>query len=261
MKCPADRLVTPIHLKDQPDMPWPEDERAFYVLAANGLFRCRNHPFFRSCVPAPEGPSELAQQKAFLDLRYPKLPRKAFELVVGFFARVGELHGAEAAVLLAWDPAAGRVRLVVPEQVATVSRNWWGDRFPIGLNYEVPATLPAHWVLMGDVHSHVDGAAYASAVDRDDETYRAGLHVVVGRLYREPPELYAAAVVDGMRFKVDPALVLEGYQRRRLKVPRSWLSKVKVEPHSYAKKAATYTVSTYHDTGRVSSPKREDHDD
>ena len=31
------RLITPIHIKDSPELEWPEGESAFYVLAGNGL--------------------------------------------------------------------------------------------------------------------------------------------------------------------------------------------------------------------------------
>jgi hypothetical protein len=241
MATPTSSGHTPVYVKDRADMLWPEEDKIFYLLAANGLFRCRNHPFFRSSVPAPEGPSELLEQATFLEPRYPLISRHRFEHVVGFFARIALLHGSEAAVLLAWDRTAQRIRVIVPEQVATVSRNWWGDVFPIGLHYEIPADLPRDWILLGDIHSHVNGAAYASATDREDETHRAGLHIVVGRLNREPPEIHIAAVVDGTRFRVRPDVVLEGYERRRMRVPLSWIGRVQVEPSGSAYRGKTST--------------------
>src|SRR5436853_153598 len=122
--------VTPIYLKTRDDMPWPEDE-VFYVLSGDGLFLCRNHPFFRSSVPARRWPGELAGHAPALALRYPKLPRRLLEMTVGFFARIGRLHNAEAAVLLAWDRAANRPRLLVPDQTATVGTTWRGETYPI----------------------------------------------------------------------------------------------------------------------------------
>jgi hypothetical protein len=236
MRHPDDNLVTPIYVKSDREMPWPEGETAFHLLTSSGLYLCRNHPFFRSCVPAAAWPSELAEQQSFLELHYPKIPRRRFELIVGFFARVAERHGSEAAVLMVWDARGKRVRFVVPEQVATVSKNWWGDTYPIGLHYQVPTDLPAGWTVIGDIHSHVDDPAYASGTDKDDETHRAGLHIVVGRISREPPDLYIAAVVDGTRFRVDPTAVIAGYRQRRLRVPSSWLERVKIEPPSWKKK-------------------------
>src|SRR5439155_1382120 len=123
------------------------------------------------------------------------------------FARVAEMHGAEAGVLLAWDARARRLRVLVPEQRATVSQGWRGRRYPIGLHYETPNDLPRELTLLGDVHSHVDEPAYSSGTDRQDEAHRPGLHIVVGRISEEPPEFHVEAVVDGTRFTVDPALV------------------------------------------------------
>ncbi len=51
-----------------------------YVLASNGLFLCRIHEFMTTCVPAPDWPSGLADQRTFMKYRYPKIPRRLLEL-------------------------------------------------------------------------------------------------------------------------------------------------------------------------------------
>jgi hypothetical protein len=221
--------VTPVFVKTSADLPWPEDERIFYILARNGVFLCRNHEFFRSCVPARRGPSELEEQAVLLIPRFPIIPRELFERAVGFFEQVADLYDAEAAVQLIWDRTAKCVRLVVPEQTATVSRGWNGNRYPIGVHYVPPADLPPDWVPFGDIHSHVDYSAYASGTDVADETHAAGLHVVVGRISQEPPQIHVEAVVDGTRFALESSHVIEDYVGRRLDVPRAWIDRVKVE--------------------------------
>lgn len=230
---PKTSLLTPIYIKPRPDTAWPDDP-VFYILTGKGLFLCRNHEFFQSSVAAPRWPAELAPHEAFLAVRYPKVPRRVLERVVGFFDRVAEVHGSEAAVLLAFDRRTRRVEAVVPDQTATVSRSGWGGVWPIGVEYQVPAGLPPELVVIGDVHSHVESAAYASYVDKHDETHRAGLHVVVGRIHLEPPELHIEAVTDGVRFKVEEELVLEGYRERRFDFPEEWMGRIKVE--TYGKK-------------------------
>jgi hypothetical protein len=219
-------------LKAEAELRWPEDERFFYLVARNGLFLCRNHDFFRSCVPARGGPGDLSEQRTFLQLAFPAIPRRLFERIVGFFHRIAELHGAEASVLLAWDSAAACVRLVVPSQTAVVGRSEGGGRQPIGLRYTPPA-FPSGWIPFGDVHSHAWYEAYSSQTDVEDETYSAGLHVVVGRIDREPPEVHVEAVVDGTRFRVDPKHVIEGYERRDRGVPEAWIERVRVEYQPY----------------------------
>jgi len=229
---PENGPLTPIYLKTQPRMAWPDDT-FFYVMTADGLFVCRNHRFFRSCVPAPRWPSALARQETFLKVAYPKMPRAMIERIVGFFSAVADRHNSEAGVLLAWDEPAQRLHVVVPDQVATVSRNWFGDVFPIGLKYEWPTELPDGWVIVGDVHSHVDHWPNPSYIDDLDETHRAGVHVVVGRIRSEPPEFHVEAVVDGQRFTLRPDQIMDDYRRRRDKVPRAWLEKVRIKTYGY----------------------------
>jgi hypothetical protein len=230
MKASGSHLLMPVYLKLSPDMPWPEDERAFYVLARNGLFIGRNHEFFRSCARAAKCPSELAPQAEFVRLSYPKLPRRSYELAVGFFTAVADVHSAEAIVLLVWNRNTSRTSLHVPKQRSIVSRGWNGGHFPISVEYDTP-TLAPHLAIIGDIHSHVDGPAYTSVTDADDAAHRPGLHLVVGRIHRDPPELHVEASIDGRRFPVDDHReVLEGYEQRRTEeVPRHWIDKVRVK--------------------------------
>jgi hypothetical protein len=229
MNPPANQLLTPILLKTTDDLPWPEEQRVFHLVTSNGLFLCRNHPFFTSSVPVDRWPSELAAHAPFLRLRYPRLRQRAFERIVGFFAVIGETFGAEAAVLLAWDPVGRCIELIVPEQRSLVSSGWGGRCYPLSVEYDMPP-LPEGWMWIGDAHSHADEAAYASAQDASDERHRPGLHIVVGRICDEPPEFHIEVTVDGMRFRVKRLeTVVEGYERRRVaEVPSEWIEKVEV---------------------------------
>jgi len=186
---PESGPITPIYLKTQPRMAWPDDT-FFYVMTGDGLFVCRNHKFFRSCVPARRWPSALARQDTFLKVAYPKMPRAMIERIVGFFSAVADMH-------------------------------------------EWPADLPDGWVILGDVHSHVDHWPNPSYIDDLDETHRAGMHVVIGRIRSEPPEFHIEAVVDGQRFVLRPDQIMEDYRCRRDKFPRAWLDKVKIKTYGY----------------------------
>jgi hypothetical protein len=223
--------VTPVLVKRTDELAAPPDERVYYVLARNGLFIGRNHEFFRSCVPARMMPAELVDHAPWLEPAFPKVPRRLFERIVGFFDRIRAQQNSEASVLLAYDREARRVRAVVPEQTATQShyRDRWDRSHPIGLAYTPPLDLPRSWTLFGDVHSHVDLPAFASQTDVDDEVNSAGLHVVVGRLYKEPPEIWIEAVVDGARFRLEQGDVLGGYRARNPDVPAEWLERVRVK--------------------------------
>jgi hypothetical protein len=229
---PDDALLTPVFLARgsaaRAEHGDPEREPSvYYVLASNGLFLVRNHPFFRSAVPAPSFPSELAELQGFFEPRFPRIPQPLFEQIVGFFGAVAEVHGSEAGVLLYWDPPARAVRAIAPRQVATVAGSLYG-RSPVGLHYEIPSWLPPSWLLFGDVHSHAQYAAFASSTDQHDEAHRPGLHVVVGEIHREPPGFHVEAVVDERRFRLGLTDAIEGYQLRSQRFPRKWLRRVRV---------------------------------
>jgi hypothetical protein len=223
----------PVLLKNADGFEWPDDLPMFYLVARDGLYVCRNHDLFRSCVPANGGPRRLADQTSFLLPRFPRIPRELFEQSVGFFSRIADLHGSEAAALFYWDQGEQRVRLHVPDQVATVARYSDGYVSPIGVHYTPPTDLPDDWILFGDVHCHVRHSAYASGIDKDDELHSAGLHVVVGHIHEEPPDLHVEAVVDGRRFRLDAERVIEGYGSRDLAIPEEWIERVEVEEPSY----------------------------
>jgi hypothetical protein len=229
---PADDLITPVFLaRDAAAGAGPAadaEPRTYYVLAANGLFLVRNHAFFRSSVPAPSFPSELAEHREAFEPRFPRIPQALFERIVGFFSAVAEAYGAEAGVLLYWDPAARELHAIPPPQIATITRGYRSRGQPVGLHYEIPRWVPPTWLLVGDVHSHAQLAAFASSTDQDDEHHYPGLHVVVGEIHREPPSFHVEAVIDERRFPLALADVVEGYERRAEHFPPKWLRRLRV---------------------------------
>ncbi|KYK23612.1 hypothetical protein AYK24_07315 [Thermoplasmatales archaeon SG8-52-4] len=222
------KLIPPIYMKTDLEEFWPED-RVFYILASNGLFLCRNQKFFISCIPANNWPSALEEQETFLKVGYPKLPRRLLELAVGFFDVIYSIYRAEAAVLLLWDRIKKRYRLITPPQRSTVFQSWSGKEFPINVKYELPINLAENLYVIGDLHCHCEAGAYSSMTDKNDESYRAGLHIVVGRIHQEPPEFHIESVVDGERFKIMPESILEGYNHRRKGIPHEWINQVEIE--------------------------------
>lgn len=213
-----DNLTTPLFLmREGVEFKWPT-YKLFYLLAGNGYFQCRNHPFYQSAVALTEvGHPDLADYKAFCRLSYPKIPQGMLEKIVGFFSQVEKEHGSEAYVLLGWDLHEKEIKMLVPEQEVSMC----------AAEYTLP-TYPDDWILIGDIHSHERMSAYSSLTDQKDEAKRSGLHIVVGKIHKEPPEFHIEVVVDGSRFKVnDHSDIFEGYERRDMNVPEDWMAKVK----------------------------------
>ena len=245
----SQQLLTPIHIKFDDAAEPSDDTPVCHVLAGNGLFTRRKHPFFTSCVVSREWPGELARQEQYLKLHCPKVPQSMMQRIVGFFHRIAKMHGSEAAAILFWDRSERRVRVKIPLQQATVNEGWNGSRYPTDVRYETPQ-VDDDLSLFGTVHSHVDGPAYASHVDRHDESHLTGLHIVVGRIGQEPPELHCEYVVDGVRFRVDTRAVIEGYDKRDTEVPEAWIERVQAEIKRYE------TRDTYFDGSYDNGPAR-----
>jgi hypothetical protein len=224
----------PLYLKTDAGMPRPADPE-FYWLTQDGAFLCRNHPFFTSDVPARRPIKALAPHASRCEVRFPRVKASTLEFIVGFFARVYELHRSESVVLLFWDLDAQRYKVHVPEQEATVSRGWGGGRSPIDVRYVVPTPPPPRHLLVGDVHCHGNLGAFASLTDEIDERYRDGVHGVVGRIESEPPQFHLELAIDGHRFELQEDQLFEGYRQRRRYVPRKWLDRVKVKVESLSR--------------------------
>jgi hypothetical protein len=254
MKFTHPQLAAPIYFKFVPGQPWPEDEPFFYYATGNGLFLCRNNPFFRSSVPVDRLPGGLSPHEATLKLNFPRLTQINFERVIGFFSMVAARHTAEAAVILAWNTETSAIELIVPEQTSYVSQGWSGKVYPVEVHYETP-DLPPHLLVFGDIHSHVYDAAYSSWTDKEDETHRPGIHLVVGRLNEEPPEFHAEVTVDGKRFRVTRLEhIVEGYRKRRCDdVPSEWFDRVVVKPWSNQTRQKIWSGSSWNSTDTASA--------
>ena len=233
-------LLTSVYLKTHADDRVPEDEECYYLLSRSGLFIGRNRQHMHSLVRSRNWPGELQHQEPFLKLGYPKVPADLLERIVGFFWTVACRHGAEAAVLLAFDEESGLITPVVPQQIGTIGWTTRREPYPIGLHYEVPPQVGGRR-LIGDFHSHAFEPAYASGTDVQDEVHRPGLHVVAGRLDRDPPQWHVEYVVDGTRFRIAPesALDLDGYSGRTVPADPKWLGCLDVQNASdYARQHA-----------------------
>jgi hypothetical protein len=233
----------PLYLKTESPMARPKDPE-YYLLTRDGMFFCRNHAFFESDVPASRSPRMLAPHERRCAVRYPKLSVAALEFIIGFFDRVYEEHRAESVVLLTWDLKRQSYKLVVPPQEATVWESYSGKRTPLDVTYQVPA-LPAHQLLVGDIHCHGDLGAYSSYTDQKDEIYRDGVHAVVGFIDRDPPQFHCEIAIDGHRFPMRFDQMFRGYRRRRTIVPQQWMQKVKVhvDRATYSWSSASYASS------------------
>lgn len=245
---------TSIYIKRDETFTWPSEEKFFYILAEGGLYLCRNHPFFSSCVKVKEGPRELVSQKEFVRLKYPKIPKTLIERVVGFFRLVADKQNSESAAIWVWNRVTNQVEVIIPEQKAynSGSSPQSPHGWPMDVKYEMP-TLTPDQVYMGDIHCHVDMSAFASGTDESDEVHRPGIHIIVGHIYTQPT-FYCDAVVDGERFQVeDFNLIWEGFEKPdTASVPPEWVERVKLATYKYESSTSYTGGYTYQGYGGYS---------
>jgi hypothetical protein len=196
--------------------------------------------------------AHLPEGREFVDYVLPKVPADLMARAVGFFRAVYRLHRTEAAVLLVWLDAG--FDLVVPVQkVSSVS-----VKFDLS-----DGDVPSGGRLVGTIHSHGGFGAYASSTDEDDEAELDGLHVVVGDFDRRRLGYSAAIVVDGTRFPLKTALLIER-PRRLAEPPDAWLRKVKLAPPPPLKgkpSMAEYLGRGFKPSDEISKPSRRELDD
>jgi PRTRC genetic system protein A len=209
-----------------------------YVVAENGVFLERRTPIFTTTCRVERLGGSLAPHSEGCAVHCPPLPAYLTRTMLGFFRWAYTFHGGEAALVILYDPAERHYRWHCPRQSVELWQSWSG-RWHVShdIEYDLPTVLPAGYVLLGDAHSHAHMAAYASAVDKDDEAYMDGLHLVVGCVDEKRPEFHLDFVMDGKRFPLEPSeFVGDAAVDPAPLVPRSWKQRVEVVRTPYVER-------------------------
>ena len=200
-----------------------------YIVARDGTYLERRSGLFHSSVKVDPLIPMLDPHDEFCQLACPPLPRAMLRQMLGFFRAAYEKHGGEAALILLYHPEARRYRWWCPPQ--TVKMIWLWNRYEASdwVQFDAPLELPAGYVHLGDAHSH-HGSATPSFVDRDDERYQDGLHLIVGNITGNSPTWHIDFCIDGQRFTVQPPLLIESLPPPPyLPAQARWLEQIKLQ--------------------------------
>lgn len=206
-----------------------------YVVAGDGLYLERRTAMFATCTRVPGPVAGLAAHGEHCRLSCGRLPRLMTRAMLGFFRAAYLLHGGEAALVLLYDPARRTFRWHCPKQTVEVYTGYGGrTRAYDSIKYDVPLVVPEGYVVFGDAHSHGSLSAIPSGTDKEDESHKDGLHLIVGRLDRPGKfDYHADFVMDGRRFALDPAAVLEDPRCEPLpRVPPAWVRSIHMQRSS-----------------------------
>lgn len=209
-----------------------------YVVADNGFFLERRTAMFETSCRVEHCPLGLEPHAEAVKLHCGHIPEVLARSMLGFFRYAYDLHGGEAALLLLHDPLRRCFRWLCPRQTVKVFETWKGTWWsPAEIEYEEPLHLPPGFVILGDAHSHADMHAYASGTDKDEERYKDGLHIVVGRVHKPQVDLHIDFVMDGKRFPIRPRDVFAETNITPFRqVPKAWTEQILLRKIRYEDK-------------------------
>jgi hypothetical protein len=238
-------MYVPVHIKSPAGQLPPIDEVALrYLVARDGLYLERRTTLFHSSVRV-EPPIPLPQHEEFCQLRCPKLPRMMLRQMLGFFDAAYRMHGGEAALVLLFHPERRCYRWCCPRQTIQMYKSMGKYRADDQVEFQSPLTLPEGYLHLGDAHSH-HGAAVPSYIDRADENYQDGLHIIVGNIVSGRHTWHADFCIDGQRFTVPPELLIDELPRPPFLPPgQTWMQQIELKYRSSWGSSNGYGASNY----------------
>lgn len=197
-----------------------------YIVARGGTFLERRTALYHTCVHVEPTLPMLDGHEEFCRLACPPLPRTLVRVMLGFFRRAYEVHGGEAALVLLYDPVGRRYRWLCPPQTVTMHWSWDRYRASEWIQFAAPVELPPGYIQLGDAHSHL-GPPTPSGMDRDDERYQDGLHLIIGDIAKAAPTWHIDFCIDGKRFTIaPPQIIAQLPPPPHLGPPRTWMERI-----------------------------------
>jgi proteasome lid subunit RPN8/RPN11 len=204
----------------------------YYEVAANGLFQVRSTALYRAVTRVESGVPGLLPASEDLELLFPRVPAALLGDLLAFFRDAWRTLGGEAVAVLFYRD--GEFRVGIPPQWISGTRDRRGAFRPRHHLRYGAVERPEGFVRLGTLHSHADLPAYSSAVDRRDEMWEDGLHVVFGHLHTSHPSRCASFVANGVRFPLHPDEVLEPCELPERAARPEWLGCIGFEEETAA---------------------------
>lgn len=227
---PAPFSVVPYTAGDLDELPQPNGA-PYFVMMRDGPWVHKNLLFARVMVPVKEIPTLQPppdKAKGYLWARedIPLFPWRLLNEAWAFFRWAWDERKAEAEVDIVWEPEGrerrtarqgfddGGFRLFVPPQTAQAGgvklirheQHYRGD-------------------LVGTIHSHCNGGAYHSGTDTHDAEGHDGLHMTIGRVSANKPEIDVMVAANGVLWNKLPIADYTGHKDRwdkKIGFPEWW---------------------------------------
>ena len=164
-------------------------------LINNKLYERKDLGVFVAMEELPKEQQPVQLDSSIVAWTGPKLPFRLWHEILAFMRWSQAEHKSEALALLLFNTKTQEWNAWAPPQVG------------IGMTIRADETNPLYkeqrkawngdWVVLGSIHHHCNGSAFASGVDRDDEAKKEGLHLTVGKMEAKECDIHARITVNG----------------------------------------------------------------
>ena len=182
----------------------PHPNVPYYVVAQEGIFLHRDTQIGTLLLKQKTNPKSLGRvgyKDGVFSWNGEKIPGRIIEQATDFFRRILAKDNSEAEVLITMHNDTKEFRLFVPIQRVNHSG--------VKSIYE-PTHIDKNYTVVGSIHSHCNFGAFHSGTDSGDASDMDGVHLTIGMLQNDPPEIVAMVAMNGVEFHYeDPAEIAE----------------------------------------------------
>lgn len=193
--------------KGQDRFDLPASPLPYYVLSQEGIFQHQVNTLGTATLRIDKMPThlgELGHKNGFFDYNATTVPKEICAQIVDFFRRIWKNHKAEAEVILTAKiestdgfPKIVEWRVFIPTQKVSMGG--------VESVYE-PSHIAKGYQVVGTMHSHCNFSAFHSGTDTNDASSFDGLHLTIGMVDRDEPQVTAMVSSAGYMVDLDKKL-------------------------------------------------------
>lgn len=197
----------------------PRGKNPFYVLYQEGMFLHVKSDLGTALVKVTKMPSHLKSLGAagYFEWDASRIPSNICSQIVDFFRNVYDEHKTEAGVILLMNYETKEWSVFVPTQKVSGTS--------VDYVYE-PSEIPEKHMVVGTMHSHCNFSAFHSGTDKHDADGMNGVHLTIGHLDREEPEIVSMVSWNGTEFTYKPEQVADFSNLEEAKAPAEWYANI-----------------------------------
>lgn len=199
-----------------------ENPNGNFIIASNGIFIFNENPGYTIIKEAKKLPGKFDEVKIETSFAFPTISYEIYRKALAFCRSIFKQHKSEANVLLVLSRDRSiekqEYRIIIPKQRVTGA----------SVKYEVNnSMLKKGEYLAGSIHSHPDFGASQSSTDHADEIQFDGIHITLGHIMKQVPEIHQRLVLNNetySKMKVDLINIIPPADSYR--VPKKWTDQV-----------------------------------